>query len=33
MELNQFVNELFDKAKEVGFDECEVYMLIKKVLV
>ncbi|SCK01471.1 peptidase PmbA [uncultured Clostridium sp.] len=32
MELNKFVNELFDKAKEVGFDECEVYYVDKESL-
>lgn len=32
MELNQFVNELFDKAKEVGFAECEVYYVDKESL-
>lgn len=32
MELNQFVNELFDKAKQVGFTECEVYYVDKESL-
>lgn len=32
MELNKFVNELFDKAKEVGFAECEVYYVDKESL-
>ena len=32
MELNKFVNGLFDKAKEVGFDECEVYYVDKESL-
>lgn len=32
MKLNQFVNELFDKAKEVGFAECEVYYVDRESL-
>ncbi len=32
MELNKFVNELFDKAKEVEFSECEVYYVDKESL-
>ena len=32
MELNQFVKELFNKAKEAGFVECEVYYVDRESL-
>lgn len=32
MELNKFVDELFNKAKNVGFNECEVYYVDRESL-